>query len=94
MDDRRPLPLKHTMFINNHPKAFERISHYGPKVVVDALAGVLPDMTDRSFGSIYGKGGSEDERRTVVNAWRVYLHYSTNQSKAGAKPSEPPSSKK
>ena len=92
MDDRRPLPLKRTMFINNHPKAFEGITHYGPKVVVDALATVLPGMTERSFGSI-NSGGSEDERRTVVNAWRVYLHYSTNQSKAGAKPSEPPSSK-
>jgi hypothetical protein len=93
MDDRRTLPLTRTMFINNHPKAFEAISHYGPKVVVDALATVLPGMTERSFGAI-NSGGSEDERRTVVNAWRVYLHYSTNQSKAGAKPSEPPSLKR
>ena len=81
------------MFINNHPKAFEGISHYGPKVVVDALATVLSGMTERSFGSIES-GGSQDERRTVVNAWRVYLHYSTNQPKAGAKPSEPASSKR
>ena len=94
MDDRRPLPLNRTMFINNHPKAFEGISHYRPQVVVDALATVLSGMTDCSFGSI-NNGGSEDERRTVVNAWRVYLHYSTNPSKAGAaKPSEPPSSKR
>jgi hypothetical protein len=93
MDDRRPLPLKRTIFINSHPKAFEEISHYGPKVVVDALATVLRGMTERSFGEIVS-GGSEDERRTVVNAWRVYLHYSTNQSKAGTKPSEPPYSKR
>jgi hypothetical protein len=85
MDDRRPLPSKHTMFINTHPKAFEGITHYGPKVVVDALTTVLAFMTEYSFGSLES-GGSEDARRTAVNAWRVYLHYSTNQSKAGAKP--------
>ena len=91
MDDRRPLPLKGTMFINNNPKAFEAISHYGPKVVVDALSIVLNGMTEQSFDAIYS-GGSEDQRRSVVNAWRVYLHYTTNRPKAGAKPSQPPSS--
>jgi hypothetical protein len=93
MDDRRPLPLQRTMFINNHPQAFEGISHYSPKVVVDALATVLSGMTQRGFGSIES-GGSEDQRRAVVNAWRVDLHYSTNQPKAGAKPSEPASSQR
>ena len=76
MDDRRPLPSNRTMFINNNPKAFEGISHYGPKVVVDALAIVLSGMTEASFGSLY-TGGSEDERRAVVNAWRAYLHYTS-----------------
>jgi hypothetical protein len=51
-------------------------------------AWTLPGMTERSFGALVS-GGSEDGRRTVVNACRVYLHYSTNQSKAGPKPSEP-----
>ena len=93
MDDRRPLPLKGTMFINNSPNAFEGISHYGPKVVVDALAIVLSGLTETSFGSLHA-GGSEEERRAVVNAWRVYLHYRTNQSKAGVKSSESPSSER
>ena len=82
MDDRRPLPLKGTMFINNNPKAFEGISHYGPKVVVDALSIVLNGMTEQSFDAIYS-GGSEDQRRSVVNAWRVYLHYTRTGRRPG-----------
>jgi hypothetical protein len=93
MDDRRPLPLQGTRFINNHPRAFERFAHYHPKAVVDALSIVLTGMTEGSIDAIY-TGGSEDQRRNVVNAWRVYLHYSTNQPKGGAKPSEPASSKR
>ena len=93
MDDRRPLPVGHTMFINTNPRAFEGITHYGPKVVVDALATVLAFMTEQSFGSIES-GGSEDQRRAEVSGWRVYLHYSTNPPKAVAKPSGPASPKK
>jgi hypothetical protein len=87
MDDRRTLPDKHTQFINTHPHGFEGILHYSPKVVVDALATVLGDLTDESFGQIYN-GGTEDERRQVVDAWRVYLHYHMG-SKAKARPSSP-----
>ena len=88
MDDHRPLPLNRTMFINTNPKAFEGISHYGPKAVVDALSIVLAGMTQCAFGDLY-RGGGEDERRSVVGAWRVFLHYSGNPSKAGLKALEP-----
>jgi hypothetical protein len=74
MDDRRPLVLKHTQFLNTAPGAFEGIVHYGPVVAVDALSAVLPELTREGFGQIYN-GGSEKDRRQVVDAWRTYLHY-------------------
>ena len=42
------LPLNRTIFINNHHRAFEGISHHGPKVVADAHAINLPGMIGRS----------------------------------------------
>lgn len=74
MDDRRPLAVKHMEILNTAPGAFEGITHYGPELVVDALSGVLPGLTREGFGFIQN-GGSEKDRRKVVDAWRTYLHY-------------------
>ena len=76
MDDRRRLPLQQMNITNRSPNAFEATAHYGPKVMVDALSIILNQLAHESFGSIYN-GGSEQERKRVVQAWRVYLHYQT-----------------
>jgi hypothetical protein len=75
MDDRRPLPLDHTSFLNTSGKGFEAIMHYGPKVALEALAVVLGTLTGESFFGEIANGGTDEKRKAVVNAWRVYLHY-------------------
>ena len=72
MDDRRELPLKE-ISLRNGPDAFETFRTYGPKVVADAIAAILNQVTGEDFGTIV-HGGSERERRAVIDAWRVYLH--------------------
>jgi hypothetical protein len=81
MDDRRPLPVQQISLINKSPQAFEAIRHYGPKVVEDALAAILEQITDESFGTIVN-GGSGRERMRTVHGWRVYLHYQLAQRRA------------
>jgi hypothetical protein len=71
MDNRRPLVEQQISLVNHGRDAFEGIRHYGPEQVVDALAAILNQITGASFGFIYN-GGSDDERRAVVDAWRVY----------------------
>jgi hypothetical protein len=71
MDDRHPLPVPMISLENESPGAFEGRRHYGPKLMVDALAAVLNQITGENFGSIYN-GASEQERRSAVNAWRDY----------------------
>ena len=72
MDDRRELPLKE-ISLRNGPGGFEPFRHYGPKVVVDAIAAILNQITQEDFGTIVN-GGSERERKAMIDGWRVYLH--------------------
>jgi hypothetical protein len=72
MDDRRRLAVPAISLVNKSPDAFEGMRHYGPELMVDALAAVLNQITGKHFGFIYN-GGSDTERRTTVAAWRKYL---------------------
>jgi hypothetical protein len=74
MDERRPLPIPQISLENRSPNAFEGIAHYGPKLVVDAMAVLLEAMSGESFGTI-ANGGSERERAATVDSWRIYLYY-------------------
>jgi len=56
------------------PHRFEEIAHYGPKTILDAVSILLEDKTTGSFGQI-SNGGSERERHTVLNAWKVWAYY-------------------
>jgi hypothetical protein len=73
MDDRRELPLKEISLRNTGPGAFEGFRHYSPKVVADAMAAILNQITQEDFGTIV-HGGSERERKAAIDGWRVYLH--------------------
>lgn len=72
MDDRRPLPDPHISFSNNYPEAFEETRSYEPKVVVDALAAILSQITGQNFGLIYN-GASEAQRKKTIQGWRDFL---------------------
>ncbi|MCA8974941.1 MAG: hypothetical protein KDC98_09475 [Planctomycetes bacterium] len=74
MDDRRAL-LEQSITLQNRARdAFEPFRHYGPKLVVDAVAAVLNQHLGESFGAIYS-GGSDTERDACVRGWKVYAHY-------------------
>jgi hypothetical protein len=72
MDDRRPLPDPHISLRNNYPEAFEERRSYEPKVVVDALAAILAQITGQDLGLIYN-GGTEAERKKTIQEWRGFL---------------------
>jgi hypothetical protein len=89
MDDDRTLPRKRTLFINP-PGFFETYRHYSPGVVVDVLATVLPGLVRQSpFGQIYN-GSTDQERKQVVDAWRVYLHYRISEEANPQPKAKPP----
>ena len=75
MDDRRTLPARYIQ-LENGPRAFEASRIYKPELVVDALAGVLNQITQHSFGYIYN-GGSDAARDEAVAQWRQWclMHY-------------------
>jgi hypothetical protein len=64
MNDFRQLPVQQF--------ALNSQAVYRPRVVADALAVVLDEITGESFGRIYN-GGSERERKVVVWGWSVWL---------------------
>jgi hypothetical protein len=72
MDDRRILPDPNITLNNNWPEAFEGTRSYKPKVVVDALAAILSQITGQDFGLIYN-GGTEAERKKTIQGWRGFL---------------------
>lgn len=74
MDDDRPLPDRAISLRNLSPDAFEGIRHYGPDVMVEALAAVLNQITGENFGFIYN-GATPGERRASINGWRIYLDH-------------------
>ncbi len=80
MDDRRALTIKE-IAVQNPPGHWEGIAHYKPQCVVDLMSILLGRVTGESFSDIYN-GGSERERAAAVDAWRIYLHYSTIESEA------------
>ena len=69
LGDERELPNKEISFSNNAPDAFEGIRHYGPKVVHDALAAVLNQITGKSFGFVYN-GSTQAEREADRKQWQ------------------------
>lgn len=75
MDDRRRLPRRQASFIVTAPNAFEGIAHYSPEMVVDVLKTIAGGLTGESLGHPIYNGGTEEERKQTVDAWRVYLHY-------------------
>ena len=82
MDDRRPLGVAHIV-LSNSPGAFEAQRIYGPKLVVDALAAILNQITGDDYGSIMD-GASERQRRLAVNGWRIYADMRRNHTRRRA----------
>ena len=72
MDDRRSLAVPQISLENRYPGAFEGVRHYGPKLIVDALDAILPQITGYSGLVPIVNGGSELERQLAVHGWRTY----------------------
>jgi len=76
LDDFRELPVKNISLLNKFPDAFEGIRHYGPYLVVDALAAILNQITGENFGFIYnGDDTTDEERKRCIRGWYIYLYY-------------------
>jgi hypothetical protein len=77
MDNFNELPIKRISLINNFPGAFEGVRHYGPHLVVDALAAILNQINGESFGNISnGSDTTNAQRNHAIDGWRIYLYYS------------------
>jgi hypothetical protein len=72
MDDRRLLPGRLVSLSCFGTGCFEAQTNYRPIAVVDLLAIVLDRITHESLGDIYN-GGSEEQRRRTIEAWKVWL---------------------
>jgi hypothetical protein len=84
MDDRRILPDPNISLSNNYPEAFEEKRSYGPKVVVDALAAILSQITGQDFGFIYN-GAAEPERKKTIEGWRGFLRKMPTSKSCGTR---------
>lgn len=84
MDDRRTLPDPNITLNNNSPEAFEGTRSYEPKVVVDALAAILSQITGQDFGFIYN-GASEPQRKKAIQGWRGYLRNRPTSKSCGSR---------
>ena len=71
VDDRRPLPYASISLWNNFPEAFEDSRHYAPKVVGEAVAALLTQMTGQNFGAVYN-GATPQELMDEARQWREY----------------------
>ena len=71
MDDRRELATKALSLRNYAPDRFEEFRLYGPKLIVDAVAAILNQITHEDFGFIYN-GATDAERNRTVAGWRIY----------------------
>jgi hypothetical protein len=58
---------------NKSSGAFEGIRHYGPEVIVEALAAILNQITGESYSPQIVNGGTERERKAAIDGWRIYL---------------------
>lgn len=81
MDDRRDVAAE-WLTIPNSPEHWEAHALYKPEKVVDALDGILVKVTGVGFVSIVN-GGSDENRRATVDAWRVYLYHSQPEARSG-----------
>jgi hypothetical protein len=84
MDDRRSLPDPNISLSNNYPEAFEETRSYEPKVVVDALAAILSQITGQDFGFIYN-GASEPQRKKAIQGWRGFLRNRPTSKSCGSR---------
>ena len=84
MDDRRTLPDPNITLSNNYPEAFDERRSYEPKVVVDALAAILSQITGQDFGFIYN-GASEPQRKKTIQGWRGYLRNRATSKSCGSR---------
>lgn len=71
MNNRQPLNSRSISLANHSPDAFEAYRHYGPSLVVDALAAILNQITGENFGNIQN-GGSDRQRDAAVAGWHIY----------------------
>ena len=84
MDDRRTLPDPNISLSNNYPEAFDESRSYQPKVVVDALAAILSQITGQDFGFIYN-GASEPQRKKAIQGWRGFLRNRPTSKSCGSR---------
>jgi hypothetical protein len=76
MNNYSPLPIRQISLENKSPYAFESTRHYGPYLVIDALAAITNQITGYDFGSIYnGDYTNNAERQHAYDGWRIYLYY-------------------
>jgi hypothetical protein len=71
MDDRRRLALQ-SVGVPTQPGAFEGLAHYSPSTVLDLVSLVLQRLAADGMDAL-PNGGTEQARRRVVSAWRVWL---------------------
>ena len=74
MDNFKNLPIESITLKNNFTNAFEANREYSPKLVIDALAAILNQITGESFGFIYNGDSTQEERILTLNGWRIYLY--------------------
>ena len=74
MDNFKTLPIKSITLENKGENAFEGYRHYGPELVIDALAAILNQITGEDFGSIHNGDAAQEERILALNGWRIYLY--------------------
>lgn len=72
MDDRRLLQFEYLALENRAVNRFEAMRQYSPRLVVDAIAAVLNQVTGENFGFIYN-GGEDIARSEVVRGWKDYV---------------------
>lgn len=84
MDDRRTLPDPNITLSNNYPEAFDERRSYEPKVVADALAAILSQITGQDFGFIYN-GATEPQRKKTIQGWRDYLRNRPTSKSCGSR---------
>jgi hypothetical protein len=84
MDDRRPL-AKRMLGFPNPPRPlgapptgsaadFESHFHFSADLAVDAIANLLKMITDEEVDFLRA-GSTEEQRKAMVRAWRIYLYY-------------------
>jgi len=71
LGDARPLPVQQISLANHGPDAFEGMRHYIPKVVHDALAAILNQITWRAFENV-SNGSTPEQRAADKKQWQAW----------------------